>query len=57
MLRGLIGRSDFLCVADSKLFVSETFLNIDRNQGRFIPSCLVLGEKWKIFKPRSKPPW
>jgi transposase len=35
-LRGLIGRSDFLYVADSKLCVSETLLNIDRNQGRFI---------------------
>ena len=36
MLRGLIGRSDFLYVADSKLCVSQTLLNIDRNQGRFI---------------------
>lgn len=36
MLRGLLGRSDFLYVADSKLCVSETLLNIDRNQGRFI---------------------
>jgi hypothetical protein len=36
MLRRLIGRSDFLCVADSKVCVSETLLNIDRNQGRFI---------------------
>ena len=35
-LRGLIGRSDFLYVADSKLCVSQTLLNIDRNQGRFI---------------------
>jgi transposase len=36
MLRGLLGRSDFLYVADSKLCVSETLLNIDRSQGRFI---------------------
>jgi transposase len=36
MLRGILGRSDFLYVADSKLCVSETLLNIDRNQGRFI---------------------
>src|SRR5487761_108136 len=36
MLRGLLGRSDFLYVADSKLCVSETLRNIDRNQGRFI---------------------
>ncbi|PYY03864.1 MAG: IS1634 family transposase [Acidobacteria bacterium] len=36
MLRGLLGRSDFLYVADSKLCVSETMLKIDGNQGRFI---------------------
>src|SRR5437588_4845459 len=36
MLRGLLGCSDFLYVADSKLCVSETLLNIDRSQGRFI---------------------
>jgi transposase len=36
MLRGILGRSDFLYVADSKLCVSQTLLNIDRNQGRFI---------------------
>lgn len=36
MLRGLLGRSDFLYVADSKLCVRQTLLNIDRSQGRFI---------------------
>jgi len=36
MLPGLTGRSDFLYVADAKLCVSETLLNINRNQGRFI---------------------
>src|SRR5437588_631849 len=36
MLRGLLGRSDFLYVDDSKLCVSETMLKIDGNQGRFI---------------------
>ena len=35
-LRGILGRSDFLYVADSKLCVEQTLLNIDRNQGRFI---------------------
>ena len=35
-LRGILGRSDFLYVADSKLCVSKTMMNIDRNQGRFI---------------------
>jgi len=35
-LRGRLGRSDFLDVADSKLCVSQTLLNIDRNQGRFL---------------------
>lgn len=36
MLRGILGRSDFLYVADSKLCVSKTLLDIDRSQGRFI---------------------
>jgi len=35
-LRGLLGRSDFLYTADSKLCVSKTLLNIDRAQGRFV---------------------
>jgi transposase len=35
-LRGILGRSDFLYVADSKLCVTKTMMNIDRNQGRFI---------------------
>jgi transposase len=35
-LRGILGRSDFLYLADSILCVSETLLNIDRSQGRFI---------------------
>ena len=35
-LRGIIGRSDFLYVGDSKLCVSKTLLAIDRSQGRFV---------------------
>ena len=35
-LRGMLNRSDFLYVADSKLCVRETMLNIDKNHGRFI---------------------
>lgn len=35
-LRGLLGRSDFLYVADSKLCVKRTLMNIDRSQGRFV---------------------
>jgi transposase len=35
-LRGILGRSDFLYVADSKLCVSKTLINIERSQGRFI---------------------
>lgn len=35
-LRGLLGRSDFLYVADSKLCVSEIMKNIDRDQGYFV---------------------
>jgi len=35
-LRGLLGRSDFLYVADSKLCVSSTLQKIDRAQGFFV---------------------
>lgn len=35
-LRGLLGRSDFLYVADSKLCVSATMRQIDRAQGFFV---------------------
>lgn len=35
-LRGILGRSDFLYVADSKLCVSESMKNIDREQGNFV---------------------
>jgi transposase len=53
MLRGLVGRSDFLYVADSKLCASQTLLNIDRNQGRFITGvprtrCEVEGFQAKV---------
>lgn len=35
-VRGLLGRSDFLYVADSKLCVAETMRKIDREQGSFV---------------------
>jgi transposase len=35
-LRGILGRSDFLYVADAKLCVSKTLLDIDRAQGHFV---------------------
>jgi transposase len=35
-LRGLLGRSDFLYVADSKLCVAEIMRKIDREQGSFV---------------------
>ncbi len=35
-LRGLLGRSDFLYVADSKLCVAEIMRKIDREQGYFV---------------------
>jgi transposase len=35
-LRGLLGKSDFLYVADAKLCTTENMTAIDRNQGRFI---------------------
>ena len=52
MLRGLLGRSDFLYVADSKLCVSETLRNIDRNQGRFI--TVVPRTRGEVEKFREK---
>jgi hypothetical protein len=35
-LGGILGRSGFLYVADFKLCVSETIMNINLNWGRFI---------------------
>ena len=35
-LRGILGRSDFLYVADSKLCVRETMLKIDHERGLFV---------------------
>ena len=35
-LRGILGKSDFIYVADCKLCVSETLRRIDKEQGRFI---------------------
>ena len=35
-LRGLVGCSDFLYVADAKLCTSDNMLRIDREQGRFV---------------------
>jgi len=35
-LRGMLGRSDFIYVADCKLCVSDTLRRIDREQGKFI---------------------
>jgi transposase len=60
MLRGLLGRSDFLYVADSKLCVSQTLLNIDRNQGRFItvvPRTRGEGEEFQAKLEASYVRW
>ena len=57
MLRGLLGRSDFLYVADSKLCVSETLRNIDRNQGRFITVVPRTRGEVKSSGRRWRPPW
>lgn len=63
-LRGLLGRSDFLYVADSKLCVSETMKNIDREQGHFVtivPKTRLeiseFSEKALASQVRWKPLW
>jgi transposase len=63
-LRGLLGRSDFLYVADSKLCVTETMKNIDRDQGYFVTivpkTRLEVGEfadKVLAAQVRWKPLW
>ena len=49
-LRGILGRSDFLYVADSKLCVARTLIDIDRNQGRFITMLPRTRHELKEFK-------
>ena len=48
-LRGLLGRANFLYVADCKLCTSENMLNIDRSQGRFITIVPRTREETKQF--------
>ena len=57
MLRGLLGRSDFLYVADSKLCVSETLLNIDRSQGRFITVVPRTRSEVEEFQRKVEASW
>jgi len=51
-LRGLLGRADFLYVADAKLCVSRTLLNIDRAQGRFITGVPRTRAEVETFRAR-----
>lgn len=48
-LRGLLGRSDFLYVADCKLCTEENMSAIDRNQGRFITTVPKSRNETKVF--------
>jgi len=48
-IRGLLNRSDFLFVGDSKLCVTETMMNIDREHGRFITMVPRNREQAKQF--------
>ncbi len=57
MLRGLLGRSDFLYVADSKLCVSQTLLNIDRSQGRFITVVPRTRSEVEEFQHKLQASW
>ena len=48
-LRGLLGKSDFLYVADSKLCTEENMTTIDRGQGRFITIVPKSRKETKTF--------
>jgi transposase len=48
-LRGLLGKSDFLYVADAKLCTEENMTAIDRNQGRFITTVPKSRKETKDF--------
>ena len=48
-LRGILGRANFLYVADCKLCTSENMQNIDRSQGRFITIVPRTREETKQF--------
>ena len=48
-LRGLLGKSDFLYVADCKLCTQENMASIDRNQGRFITIVPKSRKETKVF--------
>lgn len=48
-LRGLLGKSDFLYVADCKLCTEENMTAIDRGQGRFITAVPKSRKETKTF--------
>jgi transposase len=48
-LRGLLGKSDFLYVADCKLCTEENMAAIDRNQGRFVTIVPQSRKETKVF--------
>ena len=53
-LRGILGKSDFLYVADSKLCVSDTMLSIDRAQGLFLTIVPKTRSELKDFALKSQ---
>lgn len=48
-LRGLVGGSDFLYVADSKLCTTDNMMRIDREQGRFVTIVPRTRTETKMF--------
>ena len=59
-LRGLLGRSDFLYVADSKLCVAKTLQKIDREQGFFVtilPRTRTETEEFALEAQGSRVRW
>ena len=51
-LRGILARSDFLYVGDSKLCTNQALMNIDRNQGRFITMLPRTRDETKEFNKK-----
>jgi transposase len=60
ILRGVLGRSDFTYVADSKLCASKTLMNIDRAQGRFVtilPRTRAESDEFSLNVAHSQVRW
>jgi transposase len=52
-LRGIVGRADFLYVADSKLCVKKTLMKIDQAKGRFVTIVPRTREETREFAEQA----